>query len=269
MLVTVPTFRPESDVIAMVREISESSRVLVVDDGSPCTSDSLLREISDIPNVDVKRFADNAGIARSLNFGLSQARAIGAQWLLTIDQDSWIERGYPHVAVSVASLAARSGLRVGALGAERVLDASGIITYPTFLVESGGRDFHATHEVLLSGTLWNVPLLTTLQGFRVDLGMDAIDAAACLAVRRSGYVVVLSQELTLHHRLGRAEQVSFLGRRVLKTGHSSSRRRAMVLNRLKLFPSEFRVSPIHAIRTVRRTLVNQVVSNGRGVKDRQ
>lgn len=253
LLVVVPTFRPEVDVVATLEQIAGTSRVLVVDDGSPCTFDPVLRDISNIPNVTVRRFPANAGIARSLNLGLSEAWASGARWLLSIDQDSRIEADYPRIAVAAATSAHDSGVRVGALGAERVLDASGSISYPTFIVESGGRTFHVTHEVLLSGTLWNVHLLKELHGFREDFGMDAVDAAACLAVRQEGYAVLLSQELTLHHKLGRAERVNFLGRTVLKTGHSSNRRLAMVRNRLRLFPAEFRQSPIHAFRTVRRT----------------
>jgi len=259
--VVVPTFRPEANVIAMLEQIAGSSRVLVVDDGSPCTFDPILHEISAIPHVTVQRFSANAGIARSLNFGMSEAWASGARWLLSVDQDSRIEEDYPHTAVSVATSAVGSGVRVGALGAKRIMDASGSIDYPSFLVESGDRVFDATHEVMLSGTLWNLHALKELHGFREDLGMDAVDAAACLAIRQRGYVVMLSEELTLHHRLGCAERVNFLGRSVLKTGHSSNRRRAMVLNRLRLFPAEFRQAPIHAIRTLRRTMVNQAVSS--------
>lgn len=261
LLVVVPTFRPEIDVVATLEQIAGTARVLVVDDGSSCTFDPVLRDISNIPNVTVRRFPANAGIARSLNLGLSEASASGTKWLLTIDQDSRIEADYPRIAVAEATSAQESGVRVGALGAGHVLDVSGPINYPTFTIESGRRAFHATHEVLLSGTLWNVHLLTELQGFREDFGMDAVDAAACLAVRQRGYAVLLSQELTLHHHLGRAERVNFLGRTVLKTGHSSKRRHAMVRNRLRLFPSEFRQAPIHAFRTVRRAVVNQAVSS--------
>ncbi len=167
LLVVVPTFRPGIDVVAKLEQIAGTARVLVVDDGSPCTVDPALRDISNIPNVTLRRFPANVGIARSLNLGLSEASASGAKWLLTIDQDSRIEADYPRISVAEATSAQESGVRVGALGAGHVLDVSGPINYPTFSIESEGRTFHATHEVLLSGTLWNVHLLTEIRACTV------------------------------------------------------------------------------------------------------
>ena len=260
VVAVVSTYCPPRKVADLVWRLAESTPVLVIDDASPCTFDETLRSLTKITNVRVVRFARNAGIARSLNVGLRVASTEGVPWLLTLDQDSAIAPEHPAMAIQLAGDASRSGLAVGAVGAGNIVDASGAIRYPTFSVHAGGTAFTATHEVIQSGTLWDVATVSASGGFREDLGMDAVDAAACLALRERGYRVLVGPELTLHHQLGDARQIRLLGRDVIRTGHSTQRRQAMIRNRLKLFPAEFRQSPVHAFRTVRRAVVNQMIS---------
>ena len=260
VVTVVSTYCPPKTVADLVSSIAESTPVLVVDDASPCTFDQTLHLLAQMQDVRVVRFARNAGIARSLNTGLRFAREADVPWLLTLDQDSTITPEYPAVAIQLAHEAKRAGLAVGAVGAGNIEDASGAIQYPTFTVNAGGTAFTATHEVIQSGTLWDVAAVSASSGFREDLGMDAVDAAACLALRERGYSVLVGPELTLHHQLGDARQIRLFGRDVIRTGHNSQRRQAMIRNRLRLFPAEFRQSPVHAFRTVRRAAVNQMIS---------
>ena len=260
VMAVVSTYRPPSEIADLVSALAENTRVLVIDDASPCTFDQTLRSLTQIPTVRVVRFARNAGIARSLNVGLRVASTEGVPWLLTLDQDSVVAAEYPSRAIELAHEAKRAGLAVGAVGAGNIQDASGAIRYPTFTVHAGVTAFTATHEVIQSGTLWDVAAVSVFGGFREDLGMDAVDAAACLSLRERGYGVLVGPELTLHHQLGDAQQIRLLGRDVIRTGHSTQRRQAMIRNRLKLFPAEFRQSPVHAFRTVRRAAVNQMIS---------
>jgi rhamnosyltransferase len=222
--------------------------VLVTDDASPCTSDPALREIESL-GVDVVRHRHNRGIARGLNDGLAFAVARGADWLLTVDQDSSLPADY------VSALLAATSDRVGVIGAEIISDASGDVRYPT--TQSDGH--LATEEVFQTGSLWSVAALTAIGGFDESLGIDAVDAAACLRLRERGFIVALAPGVRLEHRVGAARQVTLLGRTVLATGHSPERRTTMVRNRLRLAPAEFRQSPKHAFRTLRRVGVNAVL----------
>jgi len=116
----------------------------------------------------------------------------------------------------------------------------------------------STEEIVQSGTLWNVDAVSAFGGFNEAFGMDAVDAHACLRLREAGLVVAAVADLEIDHRIGSAQPVTIKGRNpVFLTGHSPERRTSMVRNRLSLFPSEFRQSPRHAFRTLRRVLVNQ------------
>jgi rhamnosyltransferase len=223
-------------------------KVLVTDDASPCTADPALRDVQSL-GVDVARHRHNRGIARGLNDGLVFAVARGATWLLTVDQDSSLPADY------VSALLAATTDGVGVIGAEIISDASGDVRYPT--TQSDGH--LTTEEVFQTGSLWSVAALTAIGGFDESLGIDAVDAAACLRLRERGFIVALAPGVRLEHRVGAARQVTLLGRTVLATGHSPERRTTMVRNRLRLAPAEFRQSPKHAVRTLRRVGVNAVL----------
>jgi rhamnosyltransferase len=257
----IPTFRPDSETRTLLGTLASVAPVIVSDDASPCTHDVLLAQLAMIRGVELVRHAVNAGIGRGLNEGLEFARGKGATWLLTADQDSRITAEYLRALVDFATKLRHHGVPVGAVGAEVVRDASGPITYPTRAIKVGAIRYIETEELIQSGTLWHVPSLARLGGFNLDLGMDAVDAAACLGMRELGKVIVVAPGLEFHHHIGRARQIRVLGKSVMITRHNQRRRFSMVRNRLTLFPREFRQSPRHALRSVRRALLNASLSS--------
>lgn len=228
------------------------SGVAVCDDASPVTFDRILRQCSG----SVYRHRDNQGIARSLNVGLRFAEESEAPWLLTVDQDSWLPDGYVDALLATAQLAADAGLDVGAVAAETVVVGQTRLVYPQ-RTESG---VITTTEVFQSGTLWSVEALRRIGGFDESLGLDAVDAAACLGLREHGYRLVLAPGVALEHTYGESRPVRLLGRTVMATGHSPSRRTTMVRNRLRLLPRELRTDPAQAWRSSRRLVVNTALS---------
>ena len=251
MVAVVPTYRPTVEVVTLIASLAAQVPVVVSDDASPCTSDGTLRDIRAIAEVIVHRV--NRGIARGLNDGLRSALACGAAWLLTVDQDSQLPPDYIDRILVEIDLREGSGGRIGAIGAEHIIDAGGELTYPVRTSPHGP----ITEELIQTGTLWNVRALDQIGGFDESLGIDAVDAAACLRLRERGFDIAVAAGLSIEHSIGSARTVRFLGRPVMVTGHSAERRGSMVRNRLRLFPAEFRQSPAHALRTLRRVAVNQ------------
>ena len=254
----VPTFCPPRDAEDLIRTLAASGPVVVSDDASPCTFDNRLARVAEIPNVTLIRNSHNRGIGQALNQGLDFAQKHALPWLLTIDQDSRVDEHYPATMVDFANSFVASGVRVGAVGAGQVLDASGPLNYPTRNVQVPSQELTVTEEVVQSGTLWSVAAMTEVGGFAENLGMDAVDAAACLALREARHLVALNPTAALDHQIEGAQQIRLLGRSVMVTGHSATRRGAIVRNRLRLFPREFAQSPLHALRTLRRSAVNVV-----------
>jgi len=252
----VPTFNPDGESLELIRTLAQSAPVLVSDDASACTADRILAAADKIDGVHVVRNSHNGGIGRALNQGLAFAHEEGVAWLLTVDQDSSLDEKYAPAMVDYAESLLQAGVHLGALGCGNVQDASGPLTYPTQKQAFGGLSVQVTDEVVQSGTLWSVPAVRESGGFDESLGMDAVDAAACLALRERGMAIALNPAVTLQHRIEGAQQIRLLGRDVTVTGHSTKRRQAIVRNRLRLFPREWAMSRTHALRTVRRGLVN-------------
>lgn len=256
-MAVIATYRPSPDLYDHVRTLLNMvENVVIADDASPCTFDPILRSVSELPGVTIVRFGVNAGIARSLNAGLRHAIESGAQWLLTVDQDTTLPPTYLRDICSDLEDARRQAISVGVIAPQEIADKAGTITYPITL--RGG--WPTTEEVLQTGALWSVPALQAFGGFAEVLAMDAVDAAACLSLRENGNQIALSPTAQLEHQWGEVEFVSLLGRTVAATGHSAARRRSITRNRLALFPREFRQSPIHAIRTLRRVASSTVLA---------
>lgn len=248
----IPSFRPDATTVQTLVDALRAQGVPVVvsDDGSPATFDTALRQIA-ASGVPVIRHRSNLGIARGLNEGIRVAREQGAEWLLTMDQDSSTT---PHLVADLLTTA-KSDLRIGVVGVETIGDAGGDVGYP--IRDIGG--LLVTEEVFQSGSLWSIAALDEIGGFDESLGIDGVDAAACLRLRERGRVVAVAPGTRIGHRYGEGRQVSLLGRTVVSTGHSPARRESIVRNRLALAPAEFRQSPRHALRTLRRVAVNTML----------
>jgi rhamnosyltransferase len=269
VVAVIPTFAPTSDLLGLLASlIPQVDSIVVSDDASLCTSDAVLREAQMLPTVTVLRHRRNEGIARGLNDGLDFAILRHSSWLLTVDQDSEVGEDYVATLLDHAQSRLARGERLAAVGALTVLNTSGPMRYP----HAGPSDFPQTEEIIQTGSLWAVRNLQEIGGFRLDFGIDAVDAAACLALRERGYTIGLDPSLTIRHAIGNGRAMRMGGRNVMITGHSPARRTSMLRNRLQLFPAEFKRSPRHAIRTIRRVVVNQslglLVEDGRSAKAR-
>ncbi len=253
----IPTYRPDpSTLVPLIEQIVGWDVPLVVaDDGSPCTSDRALQHAADL-GAHLVRHRRNAGVARSLNDGLRFADSVGATWLLTVDQDSSLKAEHVSRLLASAAAAASALGPVGAVGAGSIADASGPLDYPLTVVDG----IATTEELIQTGTMWAVGPLLAHGGFDEHLGIDAVDAAACLALRQAGYRIVVAPDVEIGHQIGAGRQVRVLGRDVLASGHSPERRTTIVRNRLSLFPGEFAQSPRHALRTLRRVTMGTALA---------
>ena len=249
----IPTYRPPRDLATLVELLRHHGPVIVSDDASPCTFDPLLAEVAELENVFVVRHERNAGIARGLNEGLLAAVESSSDWLLTVDQDTVLPDGY--VTDMLAWLDRYHDLKspIGVVGAGEVIDGDARIRYPSTIVEG----VRTTAEVIQTGSLWQVEALRSIGGFDESFGIDAVDAAACVRLRAAGYLVAVADGMGLRHSIGSSRSIRAFGRDIMVTGHSPERRTSMLRNRLRLFPDEFRQSPRHAFRSIRRVLVNQ------------
>lgn len=272
IVAVVPAYRPATDVPSRLRALAaQVPGVVVVDDGSPCTFDAVLRACGALDGVTVVRHEQNRGIAAALNTGLNVVRSCmsgeAAQrdspstgGLLTVDQDTDLPPGYVASLSDAWSRASQAGLRLGALAAGEVRLADTRLSYRTRPIAAG---LAHTDEVLQSGTVWSLDALADVGGFDESLVIDGVDTEMCLRLSHFGWLVAVDPAVSLDHRLGHSAAVRILGREVLATGHSPQRRYYSTRNRLRLLPQHLRSDPVAGLVALRRLSVNAALGLAR------
>lgn len=189
----VTSFRPTGLGQTVQRIRLQTRGVVVVDDGSgPVFSDELTsaREAG----ADVIALAENAGIAAALNTGIARAFELGADAVVTFDQDSSIGPSF------IASL-------VGTHNSEADCARMGPVV-PQFFADvaqatkEDARGRLLAENAIQSGMLIPRAVVEVMGPFREDFFIDLVDTEFELRCRAAGRPVRAVRGLRLEHRLG-------------------------------------------------------------------
>jgi GT2 family glycosyltransferase len=77
--------------LSSVRESTVNLKCIVIDNNSTDGSQSFIKQ--NFPDVTLVETGENLGFGRANNHGIGQAMALGADYLLLLNQDAWIEPG--------------------------------------------------------------------------------------------------------------------------------------------------------------------------------
>ncbi len=193
-------------------------RLLIVDNDS---KDQTLHVVQSygLADAETERMARNVGVAAAFNRGMSRARALGAEWLFILDQDSVCgERCLSRLLETGRRLA--SSEKVGAICATpRSLLFQDVIHFPyrwdgrTFKPVCDDATGDSTPVVsvdssISSGTLYRLEALWSVGGFREDYFIDFVDHECHLRLRRKGWTLWWDKRVSLYHRLGGIQKVT-------------------------------------------------------------
>jgi rhamnosyltransferase len=234
----IVTLHPDRDVVHHAEAlIGQVAHIVVVDNGSGPGAASILDSLSALPSVEVIRNPLNKGIAYALNQGAQAAMDIGADWLLTLDQDA--APGPKMVRVAGHTFEAypsRSLIAViGSLSAADLAGWAGVARHSRSWIEAS--------TVITAGSFVSLAAFRAIGGYRNDLFVDYVDIEFCLRARARGYRVLASRTQTMTHRIGQPV-VRWIGRRpVMTTNHSAARRYYITRNRLLVWCRYWRTDP--------------------------
>lgn len=213
--------------------LAELSSVLVVDNGSGEETLQVLNEVEQLEGVRVLRLATNLGIGHALNLGITEARDRGFHWLLTMDQDSLVDRGF--IAAYSAAITRRP--------------SSGCLS-PEIVSESGARSAATDHEVpyaITSGNLIRVELFDHVGLYDEEFFIDCIDFDFSLRLRAAGHEILRVHSATMHHQLGDAVRLPSV-LRPFYARHSPTRRYYMYRNYFFLAERHLRAFPAFVLK---------------------
>lgn len=198
-------FRPTEDVLRTARAAFEQlDGLIVVDDGSGESATPVLTALESLGAV-VLRQERNNGIGAALNRGISHAFDAGAQFVVTLDQDSSLPR---HAVQQL----------LDAHGHAAPLVAVGAVVPEFFAEVRQARSEIApgvwsTANVIQSGMLIAREIWQTLGGFREDFFIDLVDTEYEFRLTRADRPIIAAAGLRMGHRLGTALERRLFGRR--------------------------------------------------------
>ncbi len=182
-----PTLRE----VEAVRLYADDVEQLIIVDNSE-TDNSVLA--ASLPRVTYIPCMANLGIATALNRGCEQALRSGAEWVLTMDQDSlWNQQ---TVAEYIAEAeACPEGDRAGIFSPYHDCDGT------PEKHRRNGR-FEKRMVQMCSGNLLRLSAWQQAGGFRDDFFIDLVDDEICCHLWRMGFQVVRLNRICLTHHLG-------------------------------------------------------------------
>ncbi len=219
----VVTFNPDLPTLKLCLEglIQQTSNVLVVDNNS----DNILNILEIVTYYDVRilRKNENLGLAKALNYGLSELlNILSLEWIILLDQDSVLESNYISDLLSIMK---REVLEMDRIWAVRGVEKNDRKEN----VKKTNHRIKYIKSSIMSASLIRVEALKSLH-FRDDFFVDLVDSDFYYQIRKSDHDVLLINGVFFKHQLGKTINMS--GRKI--SYHNGTRIYYIVRNGLIL-----------------------------------
>ena len=241
MVAVVTAYDPGPGLAGLVDEVApQVESVVVVDDGSTSGLD-VVAALEARPGVRVIRQA-NAGVAAALNAGVRATLTdLGADAVLTLDQDSGLPPTYVVRAVRAWQDAVRRGVPVAFVCASSY---SGRRTPTRGVVEGYARAF----DPMQSGSLVPATTYRDVGCYDEGLVIDAVDSEFTVRCLAAGLEPLVAPGCELTHGMGERTSTHVLGRDVAYNRHSPERVYYMARNATLLTRRHARDEPTWVLR---------------------
>ena len=151
-----------------------------------------LESIISKSNVTYINMHGNQGIASALNAGVKQAVLDKSEVLMTMDQDSRFERFTLEGYIKQADEILEKDRKVAVIG----------INYDGYMEKTKNKDIEIADEVITSGMILNLPIMSIVGNFVEKLFIDYVDYEYCYRVRSRGYRCIILKKYKLQHQIG-------------------------------------------------------------------
>ena len=180
----------EKEVATLSLYNSDLEHVIIVDNSD--TDNSHL--CAQLDNVTYIPLLENKGIAAALNRGCREAVRRGAEWVLTMDQDSqWNQHSVPQYIAE----------------AEQYDDFEKVGIFSPFHDCDGTPDrhkkdgrFQEMQIIMCSGNLLRLKAWEEADGFKEDFFIDRVDDEISCHIRQLGWKIIRANHILLTHHLG-------------------------------------------------------------------
>lgn len=203
IVAVVPVFGAPDDLQETIASLSaQVDAIVVVDDGSHTVERLVFGN-----DVEVISLDENVGIAAALNSAIGRAKMRGAEFVITLDQDSRLADGHVRRLLALIEEARTRGHKIAAA-------VPGVVGGARVLRGPDGEPF----DPIQSGQLIPVEVFDSLGEFNPELFIDAVDSEFTIRARLAGYRFLVDEHLEMEHALGEALPLSVFGRPLVLLG---------------------------------------------------
>ncbi len=226
------------DVISNIKTYSNVVNKVYVLDNSKYADADVLDKLKKIDNVEYTCFGENLGVAYALNVALNKAIEDGADYLLTMDQDTSFRDGDAERMLCFVSSYNNDQVALFAANTEEY---------------NGNKEVEFIKLALTSGNLIHCGVIKAIGGFDEDLFIDWIDHDICYRIVANKFKIARLNKVKIKHSLGIKESTSILGKKITYCSHSDIRYYYMARNKFYVL-SKNRINWRQRIRFVMGTI---------------
>lgn len=202
--------------------LPQVDKVVLVENGS--SDITYLKEFED-NKIELIVNDENMGIAYALNQAMQFAHEKGAEWALTLDQDSVVPPDLIETYMKLTSID-----KVGMICCKIVDRNFGETTEQ----KSKTSGFEEVPMCITSASMLSWKAWKEVGGFAEEFFIDAVDFDMCLLLREHGYKIIRTNDTKLLHEVGHSQIKKLFGKEYLVYHHSPLRYYYMVRNGLYL-----------------------------------
>lgn len=202
-----------SDVDKIRKTISEykneAKNIILIDNYSQ-NIDEIEKLVSEFPNILLIRNDKNEGIAKALNQILESSISLRMNYLLTLDQDSFLKLEYLKKMVRY-------------INDDVAIVCPEIIDLNKKKNKLINEEYVEIERCITSGSLMNLKVCKEVGLFDEKMFIDYVDFDYCKRVRVKEYKILKIKDCFLKHEIGKRSIKKFFGIYVYPTNHSSFR----------------------------------------------
>lgn len=214
----VVLYNPDTDDLANINTYIDYLDILYIVDNSEKENNYMQRLKEKNKCVYISKL-ENFGVAKALNIAAHKAIDEGYKWLLTLDQDTKLNK---NVFLTVSQYIEKN-------------DCSkiGIICpwHDTKLLDKRPmQEVDHPLDVMTSGNFVNLEIYIKINGYKEWLFIDGVDIEYCLNLRKNGYKIARLNNIQINHDLGNIVIKRFFWRSFMCTNHNYLRNYYMQRN---------------------------------------
>jgi|SRR5690606_4796189 len=216
-------YNPSEEFIYNLNSVRKQVDWVYIIDNSENVNESVIRKIKLLENIEYLFNKSNIGIAAAINKAAELAIENNFEFILTMDQDSFIEENYINKMLQILSVKGKIGL------------LAPLVVHILNPKEPTTRSLERITVAMTSGCLVRLSAYKFINGFLEKLFIDYVDNEFCLRLKKSGYEVYRLNSVKLYHNLGDIKPKKILFWKVFPTYHSPLRLYYRTRNRLFVY----------------------------------